>query len=76
MIYGQLHHSQGNYYSHNVWTLSVRPDFKKGAVFNEKVMRRDLCPTIAYLMTGRDIAHYTTGSVRTQIFEDAYGLRE
>ena len=31
---------------------------------------------IAYLMTGRDIAHYTTGSVRTQMFEDAYGLPE
>lgn len=29
-----------------------------------------------YLMTGRDIAHYTTGSVRTQMFEDAYGLPE
>ena len=29
-----------------------------------------------YLMTGRDIAHYTTGSVRTLMFEDAYGLPE
>ena len=31
---------------------------------------------IGYLMTGRDIAHYTTGSVQTQMFEDAYGLPE
>ena len=75
-IYGQLHHSHGNYGSHNVWTLGVGPDFKNGAVFNERVMRRDLCPTIAYLMTGRDIAHYTSGSVRTQMFKDAYGLPE
>ncbi len=65
-IYGQLHHSQGNYYAHNVWTLGVGPDFKKGALFKEKVMRRDLCPTVAYLLTGQDVARYTTGSVRTQ----------
>ena len=59
-----------------MWTLGVGPDFKKGAVFTEKVNRRDLCPTIAYLMTGRDIATYTTGSVRTQMFEHAYSLPE
>jgi hypothetical protein len=73
-VYGQLHHSTGNYYAHNVWTLGVGPDFKAGAVFPEKVMRRDLAPTVVYLMTGRDIAAHSTGSVRTQMFRDEYRL--
>ena len=73
-VYGQLHHSQGNYYAHNVWTLGVGPDFRRGAVFPEQVMRRDLCPTVVYLLTGRDIAGHVTGSVRTQMFREEYRL--
>lgn len=73
-VYGQLHHSQGNYYAHNVWTLGVGPDFRPGAQFGEKVMRRDLCPTVAYLLTGRDLAAAATGSVRTQMFREEYRL--
>ncbi len=73
-VYGQLHHSQGNYYAHNVWTLGVGPDFRRGAVFPEMVMRRDLCPTVVYLLTGRDLARHATGSVRTQMFREDYGL--
>ncbi len=72
--YGQLHHSQGNYYAHNVWTLAVGPDFQPGAVFPEKVMRRDFCPTVVYSLTGRDLARHATGSVRTQLFREEYGL--
>lgn len=72
--YGQLHHSQGNYYAHNVWTLGVGPDFRRGARFGEQVGRRDLCPTVAYLLTGRDLAGFATGSVRTQMFRDEYRL--
>ena len=73
-VYGQLHHSQGNYYAHHVWTLGIGPDFRRGAVFPELVMRRDLCPTVVYLLTGRDIAHHVTGSVRTQMFRREYRL--
>lgn len=72
--YGQLHHSQGNYYAHNVWTLGVGPDFREGAVFPEKVMRRDLCPTVVYALTGRDLARHASGSVRTPLFRDEYRL--
>ncbi len=71
---GQLHHSQGNYYAHNVWTLGVGPDFRRGAVFPEQVMRRDLCPTVVYLLTGRDLARHATGSVRTQMFREEHRL--
>jgi len=35
-----------------VWTLALRPDFKKGLRVTEKVQRRDLTPTITYLMSG------------------------
>ncbi len=73
-VYGQLHHSQGNYYAHNVWTLGVGPDFRSGAVFPELVMRRDLCPTVVYLLTGRDTARHATGSIRTQMFREEYRL--
>ena len=73
-VYGQLHHSQGNYYAHNVWTLGVGPDFRRGAAFGEHVMRRDLCPTVVYLLTGRDIARHVTGSVRTQMFHEEHRL--
>lgn len=73
-VYGQLHHSQGNYYAHHVWTLGVGPDFRKGAVFSEKVNRRDLCPTLVYLLTGVDAARYATGSVRTQMFREEFHL--
>jgi len=73
-VFGQLHHSQGNYYAHHVWTLGVGPDFKKGALFAEKVNRRDMCPTLVYLLTGVDAARFATGSVRTQMFKDEYKL--
>ena len=43
-------------------------------MFPEPVMRRDLCPTVVYLLTGRDIASHVTGSVRTQMFREEYRL--
>jgi hypothetical protein len=73
-VYGQLHHSQGNYYAHHVWTLAVGPDFRKGVQFGEKVNRRDICPTLVYLLTGVDAARYATGSVRTQMFHEQFKL--
>jgi hypothetical protein len=73
-VYGQLHHSQGNYYAHHVWTLAAGPDIKKGLVRTEKVNRRDFCPTLVYQLAGVDAARYATGSVRTQMFHDSFGL--
>ncbi|MFQ5790995.1 MAG: hypothetical protein ACE5JI_11040, partial [Acidobacteriota bacterium] len=72
-IYGQLGHSPGNYYAHYVWTMALGPDFKKGHIVSERVQRRDLVPTITYLMSGEN-AEYSTGHIRTQLFRDDYGL--
>ena len=72
-IYGQLGHSLGNYHTHYVWMMALGPDFKKGHVVKERVQRRDLVPTITYLMTGEN-AEYATGHVRTQLFKDEYRM--
>ncbi len=72
-IYGQLGHSAGNYNAHHVWMMALGPDFKKGHVVEERVQRRDLAPTITYLMTGEN-AEYADGHVRTQLFKDAYHM--
>ena len=66
--YGQLGHTTGNYHAHFVWTLAVGPDFRKGAVVTEQVSRRDLAPTVTYLMSGES-AEYASGHVRTQMFK-------
>lgn len=72
-IYGQLGHSPGNYYAHYVWTMAIGPDFKKNHVVKEKVQRRDLVPTITYLMSGQSAEH-SVGHVRTQMFKDEHRL--
>ena len=72
-IYGQLGHSAGDYHAHNVWMMALGPDFKKGHVVEERVQRRDLAPTITYLMTGEN-AEYADGHVRTQLFRDEYHM--
>ena len=72
-IYGQLGHSPGNYYAHYVWFMALGPDFKKGHTVTERVQRRDVVPTLTYLMSGEN-AEYATGHVRTQMFKDEYNL--
>ena len=52
---------------------ALGPDFKKGHVVKERVQRRDLVPTITYVMTGEN-AEYATGHVRTQLFKDEYRM--
>ncbi|MGH9321191.1 MAG: hypothetical protein ACRD3V_15075, partial [Vicinamibacteria bacterium] len=74
-IYGQLGHSPGNYYAHYVWMSALGPDFKKNHVVEERVQRRDLVPTLTYLMSGQN-AEYATGHVRTQMFRDDFRLPE
>ena len=39
----------------------------------ERVQRRDVVPTLVYLMSGEN-AEYATGHVRTQMFKDEYNL--
>ena len=39
----------------------------------ERVQRRDVVPTLAYLMSGEN-AEYATGHVRTQMFKDEYNM--
>lgn len=73
--YGQLGHTIGNYHAHFVWTLAVGPDFRKGAVVTEQVSRRDLAPTITYLMGGGSAEH-ASGRVRTQMFRKSLHLPE
>lgn len=73
--YGQLGHSPGNYDAHVVWTMALGPDFRRGAVVTDLVSRRDLAPTITYLMSG-ETAEHATGHVRTQMFRQAAGLPE
>ena len=72
-IYGQLGHSPGNYYAHYVWFMALGPDFKKGHTVTERVQRRDMVPTLTYLMSGEN-AEYATGHVRTQMFKDEYNM--
>ena len=72
-IYGQLGHSPGNYYAHYVWTMAIGPDFKKNQVVAGKVQRRDLVPTITYMMSGQSAEH-SVGHVRTQMFKDEHRL--
>lgn len=70
---GQLGHSPGDYDAHHVWTMALGPDFERGRVVRERVQRRDLAPTLAYLMTGEEAEH-ATGHVRTQMFLGRYHL--
>jgi hypothetical protein len=72
-IYGQLHHSPGNYYAHYVWMLAAGPDFKQNQLVTETVNRRDICPTITYAVSGGK-APWSTGSVRTMMFKDEFKL--
>ena len=71
--YGQLGHCSGSYDAHTVWTMALGPDFPGGRVVRERVQRRDLAPTLTYLMSGESAEH-ATGHVRTQMFKDAYRL--
>jgi hypothetical protein len=72
-VYGQLGHSPGNYSAHYVWCMAIGPDFKKNHVVTDKVQRRDLVPTITYLMSGQSAEH-AIGHVRTQMFKDEHRL--
>lgn len=65
--YGQLGHTPGDYDAHAVWSMALGPDFKKGHVVTEPVSRRDIAPTVTYLMSEQRAA-YASGSVRTQMF--------
>lgn len=65
--FGQLGHTEGDYHAHYVWSMALGPDFETGAVVTEPVSRRDLAPTITYLMSG-ERAEHATGHVRTQMF--------
>lgn len=65
--YGRLGVSPGDEHAHSVWTLGLGPDFEKGRVVTERVERRDLAPTITYLMSGRS-AEYASGRVRARMF--------
>lgn len=68
-IYGQLHHSAGNYYAHYVWMVANGPDFRKGHLVRDTVNRRDVAPTLVYALSGGK-APWSTGHVRTQMFRD------
>jgi hypothetical protein len=72
-VYGQLGHSPGNHDAHIVWSMALGPDFRKNHVVTEKVQRRDLAPTITYLMSGQSAEH-AIGHVRTQMFKDEHRL--
>jgi hypothetical protein len=68
--YGRLGHSPGSYSAHYVWTMALGPDFKRGHVVTGKVERRDLAPTVTYLMSGGR-AEYSNGRIRTELFLDS-----
>ncbi|HXV60373.1 MAG TPA: hypothetical protein VEK15_06750 [Vicinamibacteria bacterium] len=71
--FGQLGHSPGSYAAHTVWTCALGPDFRRNHVVTERVQRRDVAPTITYLMSGAS-AEYATGHVRTQLFRDKFRM--
>ena len=71
--FGQLGHSPGSYAAHTVWMCALGPDFRRNHVVTERVQRRDVAPTITYLMSGAS-AEYATGHVRTQLFRDEYRM--
>ncbi len=70
---GQLGHHPGNPSAHRVWLMALGPDFRKGHRVTERVQRRDLAPTLTYLMSGQS-AEYATGHVRTQMFRNEFRL--
>ncbi len=70
---GRLGHSPGNHSAHHVWMMALGPDFRKGLRVAERVQRRDVAPTLVYLMSGAN-AEYATGHVRTQMFKEEYNL--
>jgi hypothetical protein len=70
---GRLGHAHGDSDAHYVWSLAAGPDFKRGAVVTDRVNRRDWAPTITYALSGTH-AHFSTGSVRTQLFLEDLGL--
>jgi hypothetical protein len=47
---GELHHSEGFYYTHRVASIFWGPDFRKGVDSKTVVNRRDLAPLIATLL--------------------------
>lgn len=49
-IYGELHHSEGYYYTHRVASIFWGPDFRKGVDRKTVVNRVDMAPTLAKLL--------------------------
>ena len=64
---GGLNHTAGTEATHSVWSLAAGPDFRKGAVFDERVSVRDWAPTLVHLLTDGGSPH-CTGEVRRQLF--------
>jgi arylsulfatase A-like enzyme len=58
---GQLHHSEGFYYTHRVASIFWGPDFNKGVDRNTVISRLDMAPTLAKLFGVQ--ASYTQGRV-------------
>ena len=70
---GQLSHSLGDPESHSTFCLALGPDVRRGEVVSHRVQRRDIAPTMTYLLTGSR-APFATGHVRTQMFAATLGL--
>jgi hypothetical protein len=49
---GQLHHSEGFYYTHRVASIFWGPDFNEGVDRNTVISRLDMTPTLAKLFGG------------------------
>ena len=70
-LYGEIHHSEGYYYTHRAASIFWGPDFRKGHVVKDVVNRLDMCKTVVKMLGGE--AQYAKGSVRPMIFADHVG---
>ena len=64
---GQLDHTAGDDHAHTVWTMALGPDFPRGRTVTRRVDRKDLAPSLTYLMTGQR-AEFSTGQIRWDMF--------
>ena len=58
---GQLHHSEGFYYTHRVASIFWGPDFNKGVDRTTVISRSDMAPTIAGVFRAKAV--YAQGRI-------------
>src|SRR5262249_20809108 len=69
--YGELHHSEGYYYTHRVASIYWGPDFNRGVDRSTIVNRQDIAPTLTALFNVR--ATFARGRIVPGLFKPEVG---